>query len=557
MTAMTTPHHQVASATAQMRGIADGLVDATVWSMSADEAASTLVELTRLEAQVVELKARVAMHADEVEVGSEVGATSTANWLAHTTRQTRAAAHRTVRLGLRPRHPRPRPRRARARRPRRGAGRGDHPAVKALPDDLDPDLVDPGRAAPRDRGRRARREGAADPRPTAPRRHRTGPGRPARSRPAREGRSQGRAGGPVHDDRRRPREGPRQVHVAGPAGRDAEEDAPRARRTQARAATEGAGVERRPGPERMGRAFAELIERIGAKDLPKVGGRDATIVVTIDLDTLLGRLQKAGVLDTGERISPGEARRLACTARIIPVVLGGNVRGPRRRPEQRFFTRAQQTAHGRPRRRLRRRRMRLATLDVPRPPLEQMDRRRPHRPRQRRTALPPTPRPSPRPHVRATATIRRSRADFARGYEEISSRQPSSWSTVGHEEERAGDGGGDLEQVVGDAGRVADEHVAQHPLDHGRVAGVADEVGAVLAAAVGPAGDAAEGHVVAQDLQLGAVLVLDAGQRGVRAGRLLRRRGARCRRASRGRPRPPAARPSSRSRRSGRAGTSG
>jgi len=28
MTAMTTPRHQVASATAQLRGIADGLVDA-------------------------------------------------------------------------------------------------------------------------------------------------------------------------------------------------------------------------------------------------------------------------------------------------------------------------------------------------------------------------------------------------------------------------------------------------------------------------------------------------------------------------------------------------
>src|SRR6478609_11111578 len=89
------------------------------------------------------------------------------------------------------------------------------------------------------------------------------------------------------------------------------------------AATQGAGVERRPGPERMGRAFVELIERIAAKDLPQVGGRDATIVVTIALDTLLGRLHKAGVLDTGERISPGEARRLACTARVIPAVIGG------------------------------------------------------------------------------------------------------------------------------------------------------------------------------------------------------------------------------------------
>src|SRR6478609_12016732 len=99
MTAMTTPHHQVASATAHLRDIADGVVDASVWSMSAAEAASTLVELTRLKAQVTELEARVAMHADEVQVGADVGATSTANWLAHTTQQTRAAAHKTVRLG--------------------------------------------------------------------------------------------------------------------------------------------------------------------------------------------------------------------------------------------------------------------------------------------------------------------------------------------------------------------------------------------------------------------------------------------------------------------------
>src|SRR4051812_29545796 len=99
MTAMTTPHHQVASATARMRAIADGVVDASVWSMTAEEAASTLVELTRLKAQVAELEGRVAMHADEVQVGIDVGATSTANWLAHQTKQTRQAAYRAVHLG--------------------------------------------------------------------------------------------------------------------------------------------------------------------------------------------------------------------------------------------------------------------------------------------------------------------------------------------------------------------------------------------------------------------------------------------------------------------------
>src|SRR4051794_24724370 len=99
MTAMTTPHHQVATATARMRAVVDGLVDATVWSMTAAEAASTLGELTRLEAQVVELRARVAAHADELQVGQDVGATSTANWLAHQTRLTRSAAAGVVHLG--------------------------------------------------------------------------------------------------------------------------------------------------------------------------------------------------------------------------------------------------------------------------------------------------------------------------------------------------------------------------------------------------------------------------------------------------------------------------
>ena len=44
--------------------------------------------------------------------------------------------------------------------------------------------------------------------------------------------------------------------------------------------------------------------------------------MTIGYETLIGRLEQAGVLDTGERISPAAARRLACTARIIPAVLG-------------------------------------------------------------------------------------------------------------------------------------------------------------------------------------------------------------------------------------------
>src|SRR6478752_8876155 len=99
MTAMTTPRHRVASATAQMRAVADSVVDASVWSMDAVHTLSTLVELTRLEAQVGELKARVAAHADDLQVGEDVGATNTACWLAHQTKVTRSDAHRAVKFG--------------------------------------------------------------------------------------------------------------------------------------------------------------------------------------------------------------------------------------------------------------------------------------------------------------------------------------------------------------------------------------------------------------------------------------------------------------------------
>src|SRR4051812_13412143 len=141
MTAMATPRHQVASATAHLRDVADSLVDVSVWSMDAVETAVTLVELTRLESQVVELKSRVAAHADELQVGSEFGATSTANWFAHQTKQTRPDAARTVRLGYDlATHDLVRDALA------HGDLRVDQAsviirAVKALPDDLDPDLV--------------------------------------------------------------------------------------------------------------------------------------------------------------------------------------------------------------------------------------------------------------------------------------------------------------------------------------------------------------------------------------------------------------------------------
>ena len=74
--------------------------------------------------------------------------------------------------------------------------------------------------------------------------------------------------------------------------------------------------------------------------MPKAGGLNATVVVTMTLDSLLGGL-KAANLDTGETISAALARRLACEAGIIPAVLGGNSEVLDLGRTRRFHSRAQ------------------------------------------------------------------------------------------------------------------------------------------------------------------------------------------------------------------------
>jgi len=73
---------------------------------------------------------------------------------------------------------------------------------------------------------------------------------------------------------------------------------------------------------RLGEAFVRLLERLPVDRLPVAGGLNASITVTLDLHTLRDGLRSAR-LDTGDTISPGEARRLACEAGLVPMVLNG------------------------------------------------------------------------------------------------------------------------------------------------------------------------------------------------------------------------------------------
>ena len=83
----------------------------------------------------------------------------------------------------------------------------------------------------------------------------------------------------------------------------------------------GEGESPRPTAEMLGQAFCEYIERFPTDKLPTAGGINATVVVTMTLETLQGGLAPA-TLDTGRLISAGEARRLASQCGVIPAVLG-------------------------------------------------------------------------------------------------------------------------------------------------------------------------------------------------------------------------------------------
>src|SRR4051794_16697376 len=324
MTAIATPRHRVSVATAHVHAELDNVRDASVWSMDPSETAATLQSLSKARARLAELEARVAAHADDLHVGQDVGASSAANWLAYQTKQTRAEANGTVRLGHDlDTHP--------ATREALAAGRVCVDQARAilrwvdhLPDEVRADLraraeahllaaaehhdaktlnmlgkrlyevVDPEAADAHEAALLAREEAAA----------------------AKACRLT------LHDDGRGQCHG--RFTLPTPHGAALRKMLAAIAAPKHQRATKGAGTERLATPEAMGHAFCELITRYPVSKLPKTGSLNATLLVMIDEDALLGRVERAGLLDTGQKVSPGLARRIACEAGIIPVVLGGN-----------------------------------------------------------------------------------------------------------------------------------------------------------------------------------------------------------------------------------------
>ncbi|MBQ6642006.1 MAG: DUF222 domain-containing protein [Saccharopolyspora sp.] len=107
---------------------------------------------------------------------------------------------------------------------------------------------------------------------------------------------------------------------------------PRAQNTGERAQNTGER-DMRSASKRRADAFAELLETsLGSDALPRSGGQRPHMAVTINVDQLRGTAEDAaarfgGTIDTtGQPITADNARRIACDAEILPVLLDGESR---------------------------------------------------------------------------------------------------------------------------------------------------------------------------------------------------------------------------------------
>jgi hypothetical protein len=329
------PSHPVLAAVARAHAELDAVADQAMWSMTREEAALALVEETRLNARLAALTLKTAAQADRTEVGASQGATSAAVWLANTTKMTQRDAAALTKLG----------KALEAHAPVEEAlTRGDIltdqakvivEAVDALPDDVGTSIKTQARdhlladAAHFD-AKRLRVLGQRVLEVVAPE---VGEAEEARQLEAQERKAQAKARFTMHDDGHGTTHGRFSIPT---------HEADKLRKPLNALASPKAGGEGST-PHGMGLAFIEYLNRFPTKKLPQAGGLDATVVVTMSLETLMGGL-KAAQLDTGTRISPGLARKMACEAGVIPVVLGGKSEVLDVGRKMRFHTKAQRIA---------------------------------------------------------------------------------------------------------------------------------------------------------------------------------------------------------------------
>ena len=327
--------HPILAALSAIDAEIDSVEHAPAWSLSDDETRQAMVRATRLAARVAALELKVAAHADRNQVGASSGATSAGVWWANHTRMTQREAARKMKL-------------AQALETHDPVGdalaAGDvlvdqaqviTEAIDALPDTVQPEVRSQARdhlldAARHFDAKALRIQGRRILDVVAPE---VGETEEAKRLEAEEKKAEQASRLTMHDD------GHGQTHGRFTLPTWIADMLRKQLRAIAAPKACGYGFD----PHGMGLAFADYVRRYPADQLPTAGGVSAAVVVTMTLETLLGGL-KAAQLDTGTMISPGLARKLACEAGVIPVVLGGKSQPLDVGRKRRFHTKAQRIA---------------------------------------------------------------------------------------------------------------------------------------------------------------------------------------------------------------------
>ncbi len=338
-----------------LRALATSVEELAGRSLVAMDAAATreaLIEVTDLESRLTAYELALAAHAEDVAVGADSGATSAGVWWAVTTRQRRSTAAAQVKLGvaLETRWTRVRDALAAALMNVEQT-RVVVKALEDLPGDLDTDLLtkaeealvgfagvhDPVELAvlgahiltvldPTVGEEIDRKRLEAEERRAAQKRRLTlsfdG-----------HGTAHGRFTIPTAQAKMLQK----LLHAfAAPGHVNTTKDGEGEKRTWVKA---------RPTAQRLGEAFCELIETYPSATAPDHGGYSGTIVLTATLENLRHDTGTA-TLDTGGEMSTAQARRLACEALIVPVVLGGHGQVLDAGEGRRFYSATQRIAMG-------------------------------------------------------------------------------------------------------------------------------------------------------------------------------------------------------------------
>ena len=150
--------------------------------------------------------------------------------------------------------------------------------------------------------------------------------------------------------------------------------------------------DRRPMDQRRADALVTIAGAyLADASAPSHGGDRPRVTVTLDYATLVDGVGSAYLIDSGQPITAGEARRLACDADILPVILGGASQPLDVGREQRLFTGGLRRAPHHPRRWLRVPRLRPPTTRLRSPPRHPLVGRWHHQSGQRCAALSSSP----------------------------------------------------------------------------------------------------------------------------------------------------------------------